>query len=174
MGRTARIIPRVALVTAVTAAGAWISIPLPGGIALSLQLVGVLAGGLILGPIGGGLAQAAYVTLGIAGAPVFAGFQAGMGVLAGPSGGFLLGFVAGAVVCGAMSWDRRLPSLIAAALAGLFTVYLCGMGGLMLWMRLSVHRAMLAVAVFAPVDLLKVILVVALVCRLDRMRLTGR
>ena len=84
---------RCALLAAVMAVCAWISVPV-GELAVSLQTFAVF---LTLGFLGGRLGSAAvlvYLLLGAAGVPVFAGFRGGIGVLLGPTGGYLWGFLA--------------------------------------------------------------------------------
>ena len=65
----------------------------------TLQVFAVLLAGMVLGPRLGLLTVAAYLVLGLA-APVYAGGAAGAGVLLGPSGGYLVGFLPGVVVAG--------------------------------------------------------------------------
>lgn len=87
---------------ALTAVGAMISIPvLPlSPIPVSLQTMFVLLAGLILGPRGGAAAMALYLAAGCLGLPVFIGGKAGLAAFLGPTGGFLLAFVPGAMVSG--------------------------------------------------------------------------
>lgn len=83
-----------ALFGALTAVGAIVSLPLPWTpVPFSLQVLFVLLSGIVLGGKLGAMSQAVYVALGVAGLPVFAGGHAGPGVLVGPTGGYLLGFV---------------------------------------------------------------------------------
>ncbi len=87
---------------ALTAVGAMISIPvLPlSPVPVSLQTLFVVLAGLILGPRGGAAAMALYLAAGCLGLPVFAGGKAGLAAFLGPTGGFLLGFIPGAMVSG--------------------------------------------------------------------------
>lgn len=89
-----------AIFTAVIAATAWITIPLPIGINLTLQLFGVCLAGFFLGTKRGIAATAIYIALGASGLPVFSLFTGGIGVLLGPSGGFLWGFLPAVILCG--------------------------------------------------------------------------
>lgn len=123
----ARRLAHMALLLAVTAVAAQIRIELPGGVPFTLQVLPVLLTGLVLPPGAAFLAQAAYVLLGALGLPVFAGGAAGPGVLAGPTGGYLLGFPAGAALAAAVArrvGDPRGPA--AGALAGLLPIYALG------------------------------------------------
>ncbi len=89
----------VAMFAALTAAGAWISIPVGAVPIVLANLVALLAGAL-LGKWKGALSQIVYVLMGLVGLPVFAGFTSGPGIVAGKTGGYLLGYIAGAFVTG--------------------------------------------------------------------------
>ena len=69
------------------------SLPLSGGVPLSLGSFAVLLAGLILGPREGAAAVLLYLVLGALGLPVFSGLRGGAGILFGPTGGFLLGYL---------------------------------------------------------------------------------
>lgn len=84
---------------ALTAVGAFITIPLQP-VPFTLQTFFTGAAGGLLGGYTGALSQVIYIILGCLGMPVFAGGKSGIGVLFGPTGGYLLGFVAGAYVIG--------------------------------------------------------------------------
>ena len=89
-----------AIFAAVIAATAWISIPIPIGVNLTLQIFGVCLAGFYLGAKRGIAATAVYIVMGAVGLPVFSFFTSGVGVLLGTSGGFLLGFLFTAFLCG--------------------------------------------------------------------------
>ncbi len=92
---------RIALFTTLTAIGAYVALPLPfTPVPFTLQLLFTLLSGLVLGSKAGALSQIIYVCLGVLGVPVFAGGNAGPGVLVGPTGGYLVGFVVAAYVTG--------------------------------------------------------------------------
>lgn len=86
---------RSALVAALIAVGALIAIPL-GPVPVTLQVLVVAVAALVLSPAEALLALALYLALGAVGMPVFSAGGAGIGVLLGPTGGFLFGFPAGA------------------------------------------------------------------------------
>ena len=94
----------VAGLTLLTVAGAKVAVPLPGTpVPGTLQTLPVLLAGLLLGSRLGALSQAAYLAIGLAGLPVFALPGAGPLYLLGPTGGYLLGFVAAAWIAGALA-----------------------------------------------------------------------
>ena len=95
---TTRELAVAALFTALLSVSAYIAIPV-GSVPFTLQVYVVLLAGMVLGPRLGALSVVAYLVLGLV-APVYSGGTSGLGVLFGPTGGYLLGFVAAAVVTG--------------------------------------------------------------------------
>lgn len=84
------------------AASAWLSVPFRP-VPITMQTLAVLVVGGLLGPRLGVAAVAGYLCLGLAGAPVFSGGLAGPAVLAGPTGGYLLGFLPAAWIMGCVA-----------------------------------------------------------------------
>ncbi len=119
-----------AMFAALTAAVSVIRIPIGfTPVPLTLQTVMVLVSGALLGPGLGALSQALYVLVGAVGMPVFSGGTAGFGVLLGPTGGYLVGFIAAAFVVGKISRLREKPGFlhsVAAMVAGTLTIYAFG------------------------------------------------
>ena len=117
-----------ALIAALTLPGA---IPIGIGVPITLQTLGVMLAGAILGARKGALAVTVYVALGLAGLPILSGGTGGLGVLVGPTGGYLLGFILGAYVIGWLA-ERLTPRLkfwtllIATSVGGILAVYLVG------------------------------------------------
>jgi len=122
----AREITRVALMAALTASGAFIRIPLPY-VPLTLQTVFVLLAGAMLGARLGALSQIIYLTVGLAGVPVFAG-GGGPGYVLQPTFGYLIGFIGGAYLVGRLIEDRTTGyiSILQTMFSGLGVIYLCG------------------------------------------------
>ena len=89
-----------ALLTAIIAVTAWVSVPTPFGVNLAFTVFGVSIAAFLLGVNGALAATITYIVLGAAGLPIFSFFSGGAGVLLGPSGGFIWGFLAVAVLCG--------------------------------------------------------------------------
>ncbi len=90
----------IAVFAALIAVCAWISIPTT--IPFTLQTFGVFTAVGVLGGRRGTLAVLIYILLGTAGLPVFAGFTGGPGILFGTSGGYILGFLVGALAMWAL------------------------------------------------------------------------
>ena len=126
-----------------TAAGAYLIIPLPP-VPITLQTLFLGLAGALLGAKLGALSQLIYLLIGFIGLPVFSGGKAGLGVLFGPTGGYLIGFVAGAWVIGALVNIKRNAgfSWICASLAvGTVVIYLFGVAQLCLVAKLSFNKA---------------------------------
>ena len=88
-----------ALFTALIAVFSQLQLPI-GPVPVSLATLGVMLCGLLLGWRFGALAVGAYILLGAVGVPVFAGFQGGVGRIAGPTGGYIVGYLFYALLAG--------------------------------------------------------------------------
>lgn len=117
----ARRLTRIALFVVFTGVGAQLAVRLPfTPVPITVQTLFVVLAGITLGPRDGFYAMVSYLGLGLAGAPVFAGFSFGPAALFGPTGGYLIAFPAGALVAGAVSSALRggRSAAFAAALSG--------------------------------------------------------
>jgi biotin transport system substrate-specific component len=126
-----RAITTAGLLAALMCASALLTLRL-GPVPFTLQMFVVVLAGLLLAPATAALAMGAYLAAGAAGLPVFSGLTGGLGVLLGPTGGYLWGFLAGAVA-GAWvrtriegSGARRLSGDVVAAAVVLATTYAFG------------------------------------------------
>ncbi len=146
-----------------TALGAYVRIPLPfTPIPVTLQTFFVLLCGAVLGRGLGSFAQAGYVGLGVLGLPLFQGYAAGITHLAGPTGGYLVGFITASIVIGALFEKNRgrdsFPYVFFAMLIGLLTIYACGVTWLMAGYKLNLAKAFLAgVIPFIPGAVFKLV-----------------
>jgi biotin transport system substrate-specific component len=127
----------VLFITALTAAAAQVSIPLPfTDVPFTFQPMVVLIGGLALGPRLGAASQVLYLAAGIAGLPVFAAsplLPQGAARLLGPTGGYLMAYPLAAFVTGylgARGLDRRYLTSFLAMCAGLLVVFIGGIAWL--------------------------------------------
>lgn len=150
-----------ALFAALMAAGAFIVIPLPPVPVTAQTFFFNVAAVLLGGPLAA-LSQLIYVLLGIAGIPVFAGGKAGLGVLFGPTGGYLFGFMAGAFVTGLIARAKKGAGIfwyIFAMLTGMAIIYLCGSLQLAFVAKMTFPKALAAgVLPFLPGDIIKILL----------------
>jgi len=140
---------------------------LPAGLPpVTGQSLGVMLAGLLLGARNGAISQMVYLLLGVLGLPVYANGTAGVGVLAGPTGGFIWGFVLGAYVCGKLTEKNSratfLPLAGAAVLGGVVVVYIPGVLQLASVTAVTPPEAMVMMLPFLPGDLIKVLLAAAL------------
>ncbi len=143
-----------------------------GPVPVTLQTLFVLLSGMVLGGKLGALSQALYLFLGLIGLPVFAGGRAGPWVLTGPTGGYLLGFIAGAYVTGRLAeGGSSLGRLVVSGAAGTAVVYMLGVAQLAYWLQGDFNKAVVVgVVPFLPGDALKVA-TAALIARKVKARL---
>ena len=118
----------IALMTALIAVCSFIAIPV-GALPVTLQTFAVFVCVGILGRKRGTISVLVYVLLGIIGIPVFSGFQGGLSVFMGATGGFIIGFLPAVFVSGTVlkKTSRKIPFMIAAFVAGLIICYIFGM-----------------------------------------------
>ncbi|MFH1717667.1 MAG: biotin transporter BioY [Planctomycetota bacterium] len=131
-----------------------------GPVPVTGQTFAVLMVGALLGARRGSLAVIAYLIQGLAGAPVFA-FGGGPGVLLGPTGGYLVGFVPAAYVTGLLAergWDRRTATTVLAMILGNLAIYTCGLLWLTCLTGISASLLTIGLLPFLPGDLAKIIL----------------
>lgn len=147
----------VALFTAVLIVLAQISIPLPTGVPITLQTFAVALTGIVLGWKMAGITVLVYMILGMAGMPVFAGMKAGMAVLFGATGGFLIGFIGMAIFCGLAAQSKSRRTQIFYCICGLIVCHLIGVLQFSILMQVSIVKSFLMVsAPFLIKDLLSV------------------
>lgn len=150
---TAIRVASVLFITALTAAAAQISIPLPfTDVPFTFQPMIVLIGGLALGPRLGVASQVLYLAAGIAGLPVFAAspvLPQGAARLVGPTGGYLMAYPLAAFATGylgARGFDQRYLTSFLAMLAGLAIVFAGGVA----WLSVLVGLQAALAAGFYP------------------------
>ena len=140
---------------ALMAAGAWAAIPV-GPVPVTLQTFFLLLAAPVM-KRRAVVPAAVYLLLGALNLPVFHAGLSGIGVLLGPSGGFLIGFVPAAAVAG-LAYETRSRGIRIAGLAGATAViYACGVAWLLLSAGLTLPAAFLVgVLPFLPGDALKI------------------
>jgi biotin transport system substrate-specific component len=148
----------VVLFSAFVALTAQVEIPL-WPVPLTLQTIGVLFTGAVLGSRRGALALLLYLTEGALGLPVFAGGASGVGYMLGPTGGYLVGFVVAATVVGWLAqrgWDRRLVWAAVAMVIGNVTIYVCGVTWLAVFLGDLWGALVKGMLLFVVGDLIKI------------------
>ncbi len=114
---------------ALTAVAAQLSVPL-WPVPVTGQTLAVLIVGSTLGAVRGSLSMVLYALLGIFGLPVFSEASKGFGVIAGPTGGYIIGFVFAAALTGWLAqraWDHRILGAIASFAAGTVVTFAFGL-----------------------------------------------
>lgn len=146
---------------ALTALGAYLIIPLPfTPVPVTLQTFFTYTAGAVLGKYRGALSQIIYIGMGSLGFPIFAGGKAGFGVLIGPTGGYLIGFILAAFIVGSIAKLKEKPSFLMimfAMIFGTLTIYSLGVVQLSIWLGISIYEALLVgVLPFLLGDALKI------------------
>ena len=119
----------IAAGAALTAIAAQVAVPL-WPVPMTMQTLAVLLVGVSLGALRGALSMGLYAALGIAGLPVFSDASSGFAVIAGPTGGYIVGFVFAAALTGWLAqrqWDRKVLRSILAFLGGTVVVFAVGL-----------------------------------------------
>lgn len=139
----------------------YVAIPLPfSPVPITGQTLAVMLAGCVLTPFQAGLSVLTFIFIGAIGIPVFSGGAAGLGVIAGTKGGYLLGFLIGSVVISLIkSRNKSIVSMILAnILGGIIIVYVFGV----LWLShvtgMGIYKATIEGALlFIPGDLIKAV-----------------
>lgn len=168
------------LFAALTTVCAWISIPLGfTPVPVNLATLAVFLSGALLGPKYGPVSQIVYTLAGAVGIPVFAQFKGGFGVLAGPTGGYIIGYIVASLITGLLivvllregdkSRAVSISVYVFAMICGLAACYALGT----VWFMISTHTGLAAsmamcVIPFLPGDALKIIAATLLARRLKR------
>lgn len=152
---------RIALFAALIVVLGMVTIPLPGGVPITAQTLGVMLAGIVLGPRRGPLTVLLVLVLAAVGLPVLAGGRGGLGVFVGPTAGYLFGWIAGAFVIGLIVHSARSARLswwrvaLASVVGGILVVYLFGIPVQALVLGLDLVPTAVSSVVFLPGDLLK-------------------
>jgi biotin transport system substrate-specific component len=162
--KSSRSLALVALFAALMAVlGLIPKIDLPLGVPITLQTLGVMLAGCLLGPKRGLQALLLFLGAVALGLPLLSGGRGGLGVFVAPSAGYLIGMPVGAFVTGWVmsmlpSTTPRMTAVsafAASALGGLLVVHAFGVAGLVKLASLSWTQAFFGTLVFVPGDLIK-------------------
>lgn len=136
---------------------------------ITLQSLGPMLAGAMIGPVRGALAHVLVVLLVALGLPVLAGGSGGLGMLAGPTAGFIFGWILAAFVTGLLckmwigqgtrgargKWSQIGLIFAACVIGGILVLYLCGAIWLAIVTGMGFLKAITGVAAFIPGDLVK-------------------
>ena len=164
-------------------------IPMPGvPVPITLQTFGVMLAALVLGPKRSGLVLLLYVGMALIGLPVLPGGRAGIAVLAGPTGGFLLGMIPGAILVGWLSAVGRQRSIQTSAMrlarwpvfcdwlacvgGGIMLVYACGIPWMSAVTGMGLVKSFWVMLAFVPGDMLKALIAALVATRVRNLNLT--
>jgi biotin transport system substrate-specific component len=146
------------------------------GVPITFQTLAVMLTGLVLGPARGFAAVGLYTLLGLAGLPIFSQGRSGLGILAGPSAGYIIAFPIAAGVVGWLATvvirrttkARALWFFLAATATSIVFVHSLGIAGIALNSKATLEQAFLSDLVFYPGDLIKNVLAAAIAVALHR------
>jgi biotin transport system substrate-specific component len=146
------------------------------GVPITFQTLAVMLTGLVLGPGRAFAAVGLYTLLGLAGLPIFSQGRSGLGILAGPSAGYIIAFPIAAFVVGWLativirrtSKARALWFFVSAAVTSAVVVHSLGIVGIALNTKASLGQAFLSDLVFYPGDMVKNILAAVIAVALHR------
>lgn len=152
-----------AMLAAVISVMSQISLPLPSGVPVTLQTMGVAMAGYILGKKWGTVSVGVYILLGAAGMPVFSGFKSGISSIVGVTGGFIWGFLPMAFLCGT-GGSLKGKNGFAAVLTGLIGLAVCHLCGVLQWMAIKGGGLLSGFLTVSAPYLVKDVLSVAAAC----------
>jgi len=155
-----------ALFAALISILSYVSIPLPfSPVPITGQSLAVILAGIVLTTQQAGLSLLIFLLLGSVGVPVFASGKAGIGVLAGPTGGYLIGYLLGAITISLLidhflkDKDNYLLVFIYSFIGGVIVVHLPGVFWLSHVSEISVTKAFMVGSLpFVPGDIFKLII----------------
>lgn len=157
-----------AMFAALIAVCSILSVPV-GQVPVTLQTFAVCLAAAVLGWKRGTLSVLVYILLGAVGVPVFAGMSGGVGILAGPTGGYIIGFILTALLVGlaADRFGRKVLPLSVAMVLGVLACYALGTVWFIVVTGMGLGEAlMLCVVPFLIPDGVKIALAVILANRL--------
>jgi biotin transport system substrate-specific component len=146
------------------------------GVPITFQTLAVMLTGLVLGPGRGFAAVGLYTLLGLAGLPIFSQGRSGLGILAGPSAGYIIAFPIAAGIVGWLATvvirrttkTRALWLFLAATVTSVVVVHSLGVAGIALNTKATLEQAFLSDLVFYPGDIIKNILAAIIAVALHR------
>ncbi|WP_055474851.1 biotin transporter BioY [Gordonia sp. HS-NH1] len=149
------------------------------GVPITLQSLGVILAGAVLGPKKGTLAVIIFMVLAIAGLPILSGGRNGLTALSSPTAGYFIGFLPAVIVIGVLTAImistgsgkyRVLWGIGINAFGGIVVLYACGVLGLLIRTDLTVWAAITTNGPFIPGDIAKVVVAALVAAQVHRGR----
>ena len=161
---TTRRLVMIAMVTAITCILAPFAIPIPiSPVPISLTNLVLLISIYVLGWKDAAVSYLVYLLLGALGLPVFSGFAGGLGKIAGPTGGYLTGFIFMTIIAGIFveRYENRRILVITGMVLGTLVAYVFGTAWLAFQLELPFTGALsIGVLPYLPGDTVKIIMAV--------------
>ncbi|MCR4961595.1 MAG: biotin transporter BioY [Lachnospiraceae bacterium] len=155
-------ITQIALVTAVVCILGPLAFPIAiSDVPVSLGILGIFLAVIVLGMKDGTISVALYILIGFIGIPVFAGFTSGIGKLAGPTGGYIVGYIFLALIAGFFldHFKRKIPFAVLGMVLGTAVCYAFGTAWLAHGLNMTFFAALgIGVLPYIPFDLAKMII----------------
>jgi biotin transport system substrate-specific component len=131
------------------------------------QVFAVLLSGVVLGKWYGGISQGLYAVIGAAGIPWFTGGKAGLEILTGVTGGYILGFIAASLIIGwftdASPRSRSFADILRIMILGTLVIYVFGVVQLSIVLGVNAGKAIeLGAFPFMGVDIYKALITSAM------------
>ena len=158
-----------AMCAAITCILAPLSIPLAGGVPVSLATFAVMLSGVLLGGPLGALSQLIYVLLAAVGLPVLAGWTGGLGIVLGMTGGYIIGYIPCAWLTGLIykkygetaKKPVKILFMILGMTAGNIVLYVIGTAWFMFITEMTLEASLAACVIpFIPGNIIKMAAVI--------------
>ncbi|ABS41361.1 BioY family protein [Clostridium botulinum F str. 230613] len=161
-----------ALFATIIGVSSYIIIPLPiSPVPITAQSLAVMLAGCVLTPIQVVLSMITFLLMGIIGIPVFSGGTAGFGIIVGKTGGYLIGFLVGAIIISLLVRKNKslVNMMIACFIGGIVVVHILGSAWLGQVTSIGIKKAfLLGSAPFIPGDLIKAVVAVLIGRKLSK------
>jgi biotin transport system substrate-specific component len=160
---------------ALMASTSFIVIPIQP-VPITLQTFFALLAGAVLGPVYGAASMGLYALIGAIGLPVFSKGGAGIGVILGPRGGYIIGFIAAAYIVGLLvsKGKKGFLQIFSVMLLGIVIIYGIGLIQLVITAKMSLSQALIVgVVPFIPMDIAKALVAAEVARRLSALEPTA-
>ncbi|NFV14010.1 biotin transporter BioY [Clostridium sporogenes] len=161
-----------ALFATIIGVSSYITIPLPiSPVPITAQGLAVMLAGCVLTPVQAALSMVTFLFMGAIGIPVFSGGTAGIGVILGKTGGYLIGYLIGVIIISLLVRKNKslVRMLIACFIGGIVVVHILGSAWLGQVTSIGIKKAfLLGSAPFIPGDIIKAVVAVLIGKKLSK------